>query len=214
MSRSTRSTAATPAKSRTSPSARMAVSLVCMVASSATKPAKEWPLLEKGVMPGKTTAVPVIHRAGGAGSGARSRGPVDVLDDLDVVAVGVVDERDDDRPAVEALRRHRRRVARGDDPVMGGLAVIDVHVELPQGKAVVYRLATVVPLGQLQAAAAAVGGEDDLVHIVDLGPALDLEPHELGVELLGALDVAHVDAVLPDGGWHPPVAPSSGHAHG
>lgn len=125
-----------------------------------------------------------------------------VLDHLDAVTIGIVDERDRHRPTVETGGFHRGLESGGDGLRVGGVAVVDPHVDLPQREPVVDRLPALMPLGQLQPATALVGREVRLVHVVDLGPALHLQADDLGVEADRALDVAHVDAVLADRRWH------------
>ena len=127
---------------------------------------------------------------------------LDSLNQFDEVSVGIEEEAADDRPALEALWLHRGLASGSDRLGVRGHAIVDIEVDLPQREPVIDGLAVVVALGELQSPAALVCGDDDLVDIIDLRAALHLEADDLGVELLGPLDVVDIHAVLTDSGGH------------
>ena len=68
---------------------------------------------------------------------------------------------------------------------MNILAIVHIHIDLPQRSAVFYRTRTLQPLGQLQPSPTRIGGEDNLIDSRNLSPRLDLEPDDFGIEPFG-----------------------------
>jgi len=123
------------------------------------------------------------------------------LDELDVIAVGVANERHRHRPLLEPHRRRARVGAGGDRALVEARAIVGVHVELPQRVAVVDR-PTVLVLARELDAPAAVAREHDLAHVRQFDAVRHREAERLFVEAHGTLQVAHVDAELVEAGLH------------
>ena len=102
------------------------------------------------------------------------------LAQLDLVAVGVGDERDAHRPLLQAHRRDDRGVAGVDGRLMRRLDVVGVDVQLPERRTHLDGTVLSELLCELQLGALAVGALDDgLAGLLDVGAAGALQTERL-----------------------------------
>src|SRR5262249_44814118 len=134
----------------------------------------------------------------GTTSSKRGTATLVVLQQLEEVAIGILDKRDGDRPAVELARCRHRFAAGGDGLVVQRLAVLSVDIDLPHRRPHVDGARSVKVLRKLQARSPNFSLEHDLVHTGDLRAALHGNSDHALPEGDGPVDVTHVDAVLPE----------------
>src|SRR3954466_11210379 len=132
-----------------------------------------------------------------------------ILQELEQVAVGVLYEGHRDRPPIELLWRRHRLAAGGHNLVVQGLAVFGVDIDLPHGGSHVDGTRAIEVLGQLDARAAGSSLQYDLRDAGDLGTALHGYAAHAFPEGDRTVDVADVDAVLPQAVLHVVSSPHS-----
>ena len=123
------------------------------------------------------------------------------LDELQKVAIVVLDVGHGDRPALQLGRGHDRLAADGDGPIVKRLAVAGVDVQLPKGVSHVDRCIISEFLSQLEAAASMGRLQDGFLNVPQIGTANEGDANGLLPKVHGPVDVAHIYAVLREDGY-------------